>query len=159
MLPANARPRAISIVVLVQRYERKRPSAMMLSYIPILFGLPPEGFPVSVRGRAAFPVPRGRGGARADARPAPVHPASHVGVCVCRPWWPAWKVLPRVAFRRKPYPTPSASVASEPGRRRPPARQPLGKLYESSSRQRRQRQRHARLAGPCGFCQTTTCLS
>jgi hypothetical protein len=157
MLPANARPRAISIVVLVQRYERKRPSAMMLSYIPILFGLPPEGFPVSVRGRAAFPVPRGRGGARADARPAPVHPASHVGVCVCRPWWPAWKVLPRVAFRRKPYPTPSASVASEPGRRRPPARQPLGKLYESSSRQRRQR--HARLAGPCGFCQTTTCLS
>lgn len=106
MLPANARPRAISIVCASSTMRAKatvRDDAIL--YIPILFGLPPEGFPVSVRGRAAFPVPRGRGGARAGARPVRqcTQPSTHVGVC--RPWWPAWKVLPRVAFRRKPYPT------------------------------------------------------
>jgi hypothetical protein len=113
MLPANARPRAISIVCASSTMRAKatvRDDAILYSY-PV--------WPSSGRLPRFGSRTRSLSGAASTRRrprrcPPCASASSQPAMWACRPWWPAWwKVLPRVAFRRKPYyPTPSASVAS-----------------------------------------------
>jgi len=160
MLPANIRLRAISIL-----FRQRRSAAMLPSPYPVR----PSRF--GFADAPPFPVPRGRGGARADPRPARLHPPTQpcdvLPVVACLESAPARSLSAKAVPHHPRVPDPvcllslsSFDAVSRAWRRRlarDGARRHAPTAWKAYDVRGRAHATHVWRARAGSFCHTATC--